>query len=146
MFEEGFLGQRFSATVQSLHAESGVARVCFDELLADEEAGGGKLVEDKAFALLRPKPPQETASLHRAEWLASLHEGSLLDAYVQDAWWEATHQGAVSLLQGEDEEKLHLLVIDGFPERYVCRDEKIRPRWELVDSNDGSYDWTTADS
>ena len=83
MFEEGFLGQRFSATVQSLHAESGVARVCFDELLADEEAGGGKLVEDKPFALLRPKPPQETASLHRAEWLASLHEGSLLDAYVQ---------------------------------------------------------------
>ena len=110
------------------------------------QGGGGKLVEDKAFALLRPTPPPETTSLHRAEWLASLHEGSLLDAYVQDAWWEATHEGAVSLLQGEDEEKLHLLRIDGFPERYVCRDEKIRPRWEHVDSDNGELRWTTADS
>ena len=67
MFEEGFLGQRFTATVQSLHAGSGVATVCFDELLADDEAGGGKLEEDKAFALLRPAPPQETPSLRRAE-------------------------------------------------------------------------------
>jgi uncharacterized iron-regulated membrane protein len=61
-------------------------------------------------------------------WLASLHEGSQLGAQVQGAWCKATHQGAVRMLQGKDEEKLHLLVIDGFPKRYVvCRDDKIRP-------------------
>ena len=113
------------------------------------DAGQSKAEEDgdSEAGPSRPQPPPETAaSQHRAEWLASLHEGSLLDAYVQDAWWEATHEGAVSLLQGEDEEKLHLLRIDGFPERYVCRDEKIRPRWEHVDSDNGELRWTTADS
>ena len=84
--------------------------------------------------------------MRRAEWLASLHEGSLLDAYVQDAWWAATHEGPVSLLHGEDEEKVHLLRIDGYPERYVCRDEKVRPRWELIASDSGEVHWTTADS
>ena len=94
------------------------------------DAGQSKAEEDgdSEAGPSRPQPPPETAaSQHRAEWLASLHEGSQLCVRVQGAWRKATHQGAGLLLQGKDKEKVHLLVVDGFPNRYACRDEKIRP-------------------
>jgi hypothetical protein len=91
------------------------------------DAGQSKAEEDgdSEAGPSRPQPPPETAaSQHRAEWLASLHEGSQLCVRVQGAWRKATHQGAGLLLQGKDKEKVHLLVVDGFPNRYACRDER----------------------
>ena len=63
-----------------------------------------------------------------------MHEGSQLGARVQGAWCEATHQGVVRMLQGKDEEKLHLLVIDGsfkipLMKKTAATTAKQRTRW-----------------
>ena len=49
------------------------------------------------------------------------------------------------VLRGDEEEKQHLLKLDNFPEKYVCRDEKIRPRWEHI-GNGKQVQWIIADS
>ena len=144
---QGFAGQRFAAEVLDIkgsggrEAASATATVRYDELLADDEVS--KLSEDVDVRNLRPCPPRETADVPRAAFLEGLKHGTLIEAYVQDAWWPATvFEGTVGVLRdGEDVHERCFRVVN-FPGLYARADEHVRPRWQhLVDRNVVS--WTT---
>ena len=98
LHEEGLENRWYTAKVLGVPAD-GVVKVRFDELLAEE--GAGKLVQVVPVADVRPEPPDETEEVRKAAWLDALHDGTLCEAYKDDAWWPSIVRKVPSSRRGQ---------------------------------------------
>ena len=132
LHEEGLESRWYTAKVLGVPAD-GVVKVRFDELLAEE--GAGKLVQVVPVADVRPEPPDETEEVRKAAWLEALHDGTLCEAYKDDAWWPSIVRLVPSSRRGQATVRVDF---QGF--EHDVRNEtgwrnatlslaEIRPRW-----------------
>ena len=132
LHEDGLENRWYTAKVLGVPAD-GVVKVRFDELLAEE--GAGKLVQVVPVADVRPEPPDETEEVQKAPWLEALHDGTLCEAYKDDAWWPSIVRLVPSSRRGQATVRVDF---QGF--EHDVRNEtgwrnatlslaEIRPRW-----------------
>ena len=149
LHEEGLENRWYTAKVLGVPAD-GVVKVRFDELLENE--GAGKLVQVVPVADVRPEPPDETEEVRKAAWLEALHDGTLCEAYKDDAWWPSIVRLVPSSRRGQATVRVDFQGFEsdvrnetGWRNATLSLAE-IRPRWGAAEAATGrwavEHDWS----